>query len=139
MKCPRCESTSYRKNGHRKGLQNYLCKNCGRQFLEPSVEESLPTSESNSVSVSSDELAEPSLIDLQIDLQMLTAGDETQAEDTPAIAAVEEIFPTSPTNELIFPQLDETNVEQTEQRGKSDNGIGVLLLDAENIKLDVNT
>lgn len=135
MKCPRCESTSYRKNGHRKGLQNYLCKNCGRQFLEPSVEESLPTSESNSVSVSSDELPEPSLTDSEI----LTAGEDAQAEDTAAIAAVEEIFSTLPTNELVFPQVDETNVEQIEQRGKSDNGIGVLLLDAENIKLDVNT
>jgi ribosomal protein L37AE/L43A len=36
MKCPKCESTSYRKNGHRSGKQNYLCKNCRRQFLEPS-------------------------------------------------------------------------------------------------------
>jgi len=35
MKCPRCESTSYRKNGRRNGKQNYLCKNCGKQFLEP--------------------------------------------------------------------------------------------------------
>src|ERR687885_15410 len=43
MKCPQCESSSYRKNGHRCGRQNYLCKNCGRQFLEPSSTETLPT------------------------------------------------------------------------------------------------
>ncbi|MFB2877511.1 NYN domain-containing protein [Floridanema aerugineum] len=34
MKCPQCQSTSFRKNGRRNGRQNYLCKNCGRQFLE---------------------------------------------------------------------------------------------------------
>ncbi|WP_413166775.1 transposase [Capilliphycus salinus ALCB114379] len=35
MKCPRCESTSYRKNGRLKARQRYQCKICGRQFLEP--------------------------------------------------------------------------------------------------------
>lgn len=34
MKCPKCESEQIRKNGHRSGKQNYLCKNCGRQFVE---------------------------------------------------------------------------------------------------------
>src|SRR5919202_1172808 len=34
MKCPRCGSTEVRKNGHRSSQQNYLCKNCGRQFVE---------------------------------------------------------------------------------------------------------
>ncbi len=34
MKCPRCGSTQIRKNGHRASQQNYLCKNCGRQFIE---------------------------------------------------------------------------------------------------------
>jgi transposase-like protein len=34
MKCPRCGSTQVRKNGHRSSQQNYLCKNCGRQFVE---------------------------------------------------------------------------------------------------------
>ncbi len=34
MKCPRCESTSNRKNGRLKGRQRYQCKDCGRQFLE---------------------------------------------------------------------------------------------------------
>ncbi|MDY7023377.1 MAG: hypothetical protein SWJ54_18835 [Cyanobacteriota bacterium] len=35
MKCPNCESTSYRKNGRLKGRQRYQCRDCGRQFLEP--------------------------------------------------------------------------------------------------------
>jgi len=31
--CPRCGSQQLRKNGRRKQRQNYLCKACGRQFL----------------------------------------------------------------------------------------------------------
>ena len=34
MKCPNCQSEQIRKNGHRRGKQNYQCKKCGRQFIE---------------------------------------------------------------------------------------------------------
>jgi transposase-like protein len=34
MKCPCCESTQVNRNGHHHGKQNYLCKRCGRQFVE---------------------------------------------------------------------------------------------------------
>lgn len=34
MKCPRCESTQINKNGRHHGKQNYICKRCGRQFVE---------------------------------------------------------------------------------------------------------
>uniref|UniRef100_A0A1D9GAK3 Transposase n=1 Tax=Moorena producens (strain JHB) TaxID=1454205 RepID=A0A1D9GAK3_MOOP1 len=34
MKCPRCQSCQIRKNGHRRGKQNYQCFDCGRQFVE---------------------------------------------------------------------------------------------------------
>jgi transposase-like protein len=34
MKCPQCKSTQIYRNGHRRGKQNYLCKQCRRQFLE---------------------------------------------------------------------------------------------------------
>lgn len=34
MKCPRCSSTQVSKNGRRNGKQNYLCKQCKRQFLD---------------------------------------------------------------------------------------------------------
>lgn len=34
MICPRCASTQIAKNGHRYEQQAYVCKNCGRQFLE---------------------------------------------------------------------------------------------------------
>ncbi|PSR18836.1 GntR family transcriptional regulator [filamentous cyanobacterium CCP3] len=33
-KCPRCDSFDISRNGRRAGRQNYLCKSCGRQFLE---------------------------------------------------------------------------------------------------------
>ena len=33
MNCPNCLSGETNKNGTRKGTQNYICKNCGRQFL----------------------------------------------------------------------------------------------------------
>lgn len=34
MKCPQCESTQISKNGHRHGKQNYICRNCRKQFVE---------------------------------------------------------------------------------------------------------
>lgn len=34
VKCPNCGSVDLSKNGRRLGKQNYLCKACGRQFLE---------------------------------------------------------------------------------------------------------
>ena len=33
MKCPNCQSNEIRKNGHRRGKQNYHCKKCDRQFI----------------------------------------------------------------------------------------------------------
>jgi len=32
--CPNCGTHDIRKNGHRRGKQNYQCKHCGRQFIE---------------------------------------------------------------------------------------------------------
>lgn len=32
--CPDCSSPDVRKNGRRQGKQKYLCKQCGRQFME---------------------------------------------------------------------------------------------------------
>lgn len=34
MICPHCHSSHLSKNGHRHGKQRYLCKDCGKQFLE---------------------------------------------------------------------------------------------------------
>ncbi len=34
INCPNCQSHKIRKNGHRRGKQNYQCQSCGRQFIE---------------------------------------------------------------------------------------------------------
>lgn len=34
MKCPKCGSTQVSKNGHHHSKQNYICKQCGRQFVK---------------------------------------------------------------------------------------------------------
>jgi transposase-like protein len=34
MKCPECESSHIRKNGKRRGKQNHVCVDCGRQFID---------------------------------------------------------------------------------------------------------
>ena len=34
MKCPRCDSNHICKNGKQRGKQNYICADCGRQFIE---------------------------------------------------------------------------------------------------------
>ncbi|MDZ8108648.1 MAG: IS1 family transposase [Nostoc sp. DedQUE12a] len=34
MQCPYCDSTEIRKNGKRRGKQNHICVNCGRQFID---------------------------------------------------------------------------------------------------------
>ena len=33
MKCPNCQSSKIRKNGHCRGKQNYHCQECDRQFI----------------------------------------------------------------------------------------------------------
>lgn len=34
MQCPECGGKHIRKNGHRRGKQNYICVHCNRQFIE---------------------------------------------------------------------------------------------------------
>ncbi|AFY37058.1 Insertion element protein [[Leptolyngbya] sp. PCC 7376] len=34
MECPECQSTHIRKNGKKKGKQNHICVDCGRQFID---------------------------------------------------------------------------------------------------------
>jgi transposase-like protein len=33
MQCPACQSRHIRNNGRKKGKQNYICVDCGRQFI----------------------------------------------------------------------------------------------------------
>jgi transposase-like protein len=37
MICPHCASPELAKNGHRRGKQCYLCKACGKQFVNPAL------------------------------------------------------------------------------------------------------
>jgi insertion element IS1 protein InsB len=34
MQCPECGATHIRKNGKKKGRQNHICVECGRQFID---------------------------------------------------------------------------------------------------------
>ena len=34
IKCLECKSTHVNKNGHKRGKQNYICVDCGRQFID---------------------------------------------------------------------------------------------------------
>jgi transposase-like protein len=34
MGCPECDSTHIRKNEIKKGKQNHICVDCGRQFID---------------------------------------------------------------------------------------------------------
>lgn len=34
MQCPECQSIHIRKNGKKKGKQNHICVDCGRQFID---------------------------------------------------------------------------------------------------------
>jgi transposase-like protein len=34
MQCPECKSTHIRQNGKRRGKQNHICVDCGRQFID---------------------------------------------------------------------------------------------------------
>ena len=34
MRSPECVGQHIRKNGHRRGKQNYICVNCKHQFIE---------------------------------------------------------------------------------------------------------
>jgi len=34
MKCPECKSTHVNKNGCKRGKQNHICIDCGRQFID---------------------------------------------------------------------------------------------------------
>ena len=34
MECPECKSSHVNKNGHKRGKRNYICVDCGRQFID---------------------------------------------------------------------------------------------------------
>jgi hypothetical protein len=131
MKCPKCKSTSYRKNGHRSGKQNYLCKICGRQFLDSSSQIS------NDKSRSSNGHLQTSLAEVR-ELALI----KQLPEETKVIISAEELLQMLSDDWLessTFRQFIQKFQHVTKQSDKPTSGIAILLLDAENIKLDINS
>ncbi len=142
MKCPRCESTLYRKNGRRNDKQNYLCKNCGKQFLEPafprSLEGELLANSNGHTKVS---IAETTEVPLVKDLPKEKITEKSLGSFSLTLA--EELLQTilSPDwlESAAFSQFIQKFQQKTERKHQLEIGISLLLLDAENLKLDVNS
>lgn len=109
MKCPRCKSDQLRKNGRSSGKQRYLCKACGRQFCEALSSSSLPNVESDRVQANSNGHSKTALISVPSILSPCVVASSSQL-------------------------LDQVTTSHA-----SPTGIAILLLDAENLKLDINT
>ncbi len=125
MKCPRCESTQLRKNGRSSGKQRYLCKACGKQFLEPLSLPQLTISETEVVQIVSNGNS-PSGVEEQGNHHFIQEA-ETQEYSAEDIVAT------------LSPPPVPTNLGQPNENGeRSPQGIAILLLDAENLKLDIN-
>ncbi|WP_442948291.1 IS1/IS1595 family N-terminal zinc-binding domain-containing protein [Nostoc sp.] len=142
MKCPRCESTSYHKNGRRNDKQNYLCKNCGKQFLEPAFPHSLESdllSNSNGHSkVSMTEATELSLVKNLLE-EKVTEKSPGSLSLTLAEELLQTILSPDWLESAIFNQLILKIQQKAEIKHQLETGISLLLLDAENLKLDVNS
>lgn len=142
MKCPRCESTSYRKNGRRNDKQNYLCKDCGKQFLEPVFSHSLETDLlANSNGYTKVSMAEATQVPLVKNLLEEKVTEKSLGSFSLTLA--EELLQTilSPDwlESAAFSQLLLKIQQKNQIDHKLETGISLLLLDAENLKLDVNS
>ncbi len=142
MKCPRCESTLYRKNGRRNDKQNYLCKNCGKQFLEPafprSLEGELLANSNGHTKVSMDATTEVTLVknlpEEKITEKSLGSFSLTLAEEL-----LQTILSPDWLESAAFSQFIQKIQQKTEIKHQLEIGISLLLLDAENLKLDINS
>ncbi|MEH2077874.1 MAG: NYN domain-containing protein [Nostoc sp.] len=142
MKCPLCESTSYYKNGRQNDQQNYLCKNCGKQFFESalpcSLEIDLLANSNGYTKVSMTDAAELSLgkklSEEKITEQGLNSFNFILAEEL-----LQTILSPDCLESNVFSQLLLRIQQENEIRHKLETGISLLLLDAENLKLDINS
>ncbi|MHC5599701.1 MAG: IS1/IS1595 family N-terminal zinc-binding domain-containing protein [Nostoc sp.] len=142
MKCPRCESTLYRKNGRRNNKQNYLCKNCGKQFLEPafppSLESELFANSNGHTKVSKDEATELSLVENLPEEKVIE-----KSLGSLSLTLAEELLQTILSPDWLesagFSQLLLKIQQKNKIQHKLETGISLLLLDAENLKLDINS
>lgn len=142
MKCPRCESTSYRKNGRRNGKQNYLCKACGKQFSEPAFPQPL-----ESVVIPSRNRHPKTSVAEATTLPVVNNLSENQPTEKSSeflrVTLVEELVQSLFTTEWLesaaFTQFIQKIHQKTELKKNLETGISLLLLDAENLKIDTNT
>ncbi|MGF1935136.1 MAG: IS1/IS1595 family N-terminal zinc-binding domain-containing protein [Nostoc sp. ChiQUE02] len=142
MKCPLCESTSYYKNGHHNDQQNYLCKNCGKQFLEPalprSLESDLLANSNGHTKVSMTDAVELSLVknlpEEEITEKVLGSFNFILSEEL-----LQTILSPDWLESAVFSQLLLKIQQKKEIKHKLERGISLLLLDAENLKLDINS
>ncbi len=142
MKCPQCESTSYRKNGRRNDKQNYLCKNCGKQFIEPTFSHSLETdllaNSNGHTKVSTPEATEISLVK-NLPEEKITEKSLGSFSLTLAEQLLQTILSPGWLESAAFSQFIQKIQQKTETKHQLETGISLLLLDAENLKLDVNS
>ncbi|MBD2612868.1 MAG: NYN domain-containing protein [Nostoc sp. GBBB01] len=145
MKCPRCESTSYRKNGRRNGKQNYLCKNCGKQFLEPILS---PSVESDLIANSNGHTKSTVAEATEIALAKKLPVEEKLTEIS--LSSFSSLFAEELRKILLSPDLLESDTfnqfiqklhlkQESKQKHQLETKISLLLLDAENLKLDINS
>jgi hypothetical protein len=142
MKCPRCESTSCRQNGCRNDKQNYLCKNCGKQFLEPvfphSLKGELLANSNGQTKVSMAVTTEVSLVkklpEEKIPERNLNSFNIKLAEEV-----LQNILSSNCLESAAFTKLLLEIQQSNEIKPKLEAGISLLLLDAENLKLDINS
>lgn len=125
MKCPKCQSSQLRKNGHPQGRQRYLCKDCGKQFLEPVLSQVVTNEKLNEVIVT------PTL-------ENLTNNQESLL-NSPEILLESSISETENTSEI--PSADIIHITENNPilPGFNNIKISMLLLDAENLKIDNKT
>jgi hypothetical protein len=146
MQCPRCESTQLRKNGHSSGKQRYLCKACGRQFLEPLSSPSLPNTESEAVQVALNghsKAAFPEGSPPMLNVKEASEGLGTRGwrlvepdSNCSSVAEVEDSLVSSP--QSLVPSQSVPQLDRAVTPAQGAAGIAILLLDAENLKLDIN-
>ncbi|QKQ76599.1 NYN domain-containing protein [Nostoc sp. TCL240-02] len=142
MKCPLCESTSYYKNGRSNDQQNYLCKNCGKQFFEPalpcSLEMDLLANSNGHTKVSMADASELSLVKNLLEEKIIEQGlgsfNFILAEEL-----LQTILSPDCLESAVLSQLLLRIQQENEIRHKLEKGISLLLLDAENLKLDINS
>ena len=133
MKCPKCDSTSYRKNGRDRGRQRYLCKSCGKQFIEPANVSNGAVVDGSAIPAA--RLAYAPLPHLELSA-IATFDKPSENGQLPLTNQIQ--LATNIATQLA----DLLSVKQpiTSQPSIADRpGLAILLLDAENLKLDIKT